>query len=58
MSGPIMAVRTGLYIDGAWRAASDGAAMDVLDPASEEVIASVASASVEKQPWWKSFWPF
>jgi succinate-semialdehyde dehydrogenase / glutarate-semialdehyde dehydrogenase len=47
MNGPIMAVRTGLYIDGEWRAASDGAAMDVLDPASEEIIASVASASVE-----------
>src|SRR3982074_1871053 len=42
-----MAVRAGLYIDGAWRAASDGAALEVLDPASEEVIASVASASVE-----------
>src|SRR6202165_725101 len=47
MNGPIMAVRTGLYIDGAWRAASDGAAMEVLDPASEEVIASVASASID-----------
>jgi succinate-semialdehyde dehydrogenase/glutarate-semialdehyde dehydrogenase len=42
-----MPVRTGLYIDGAWRAASDGAEIEVLDPASEEVIASVASASVE-----------
>jgi succinate-semialdehyde dehydrogenase / glutarate-semialdehyde dehydrogenase len=42
-----MAVRTGLYIDGAWRAASDGAEIDVLDPASEEIIASVASASIE-----------
>src|SRR5580700_7292281 len=47
MSGPIIAVRTGLYIDGAWRAASDGAEIEVLDPASEEVIASVASASIE-----------
>src|SRR6266403_3588592 len=47
MSGPIIAVRTGLYIDGAWRAASDGAGIEVLDPASEEVIASVASASIE-----------
>jgi succinate-semialdehyde dehydrogenase/glutarate-semialdehyde dehydrogenase len=47
MSGPIIAVRTGLYIDGAWRAASDGAEIQVLDPASEEVIGSVASASVE-----------
>jgi succinate-semialdehyde dehydrogenase/glutarate-semialdehyde dehydrogenase len=42
-----MPVQTGLYIDGAWRAASDGAEIEVLDPASEEVIASVASASVE-----------
>jgi succinate-semialdehyde dehydrogenase/glutarate-semialdehyde dehydrogenase len=47
MSGPIIPVRTGLYIDGTWRAASDGAEIEVLDPASEEVIASVASASVE-----------
>src|SRR6202165_3687727 len=47
MNGPIMAVRTGLYIDGAWRAASDGAAIKCLDPASEEVIASVASASID-----------
>jgi succinate-semialdehyde dehydrogenase/glutarate-semialdehyde dehydrogenase len=47
MSGPIIPVRTGLYIDGMWRAASDGAEIEVLDPASEEVIASVASASVE-----------
>src|ERR1700684_2637568 len=47
MSGPIIPVRTGLYIDGTWRAASDGAEIEVLDPASEEVIASVASASIE-----------
>jgi succinate-semialdehyde dehydrogenase/glutarate-semialdehyde dehydrogenase len=47
MSGPTISLRTGLYIDGAWRAASDGAKIEVLDPASEEVIASVASASVE-----------
>jgi succinate-semialdehyde dehydrogenase/glutarate-semialdehyde dehydrogenase len=47
MSAPIIPVLTGLYIDGTWRAASDGAEIEVLDPASEEVIASVASASVE-----------
>jgi succinate-semialdehyde dehydrogenase/glutarate-semialdehyde dehydrogenase len=47
MSGPIISVRTGLYIDGAWRAASDGAEFEVIDPASEEVIVAVASASVE-----------
>jgi succinate-semialdehyde dehydrogenase / glutarate-semialdehyde dehydrogenase len=42
-----MSVRTGLYIGGAWGAASDGAEIAVLDPASEEVISTVASASVE-----------
>ena len=47
MSAPSILTRTGLYIDGAWRAASDGAEIAVLDPASEEVIASVASASIE-----------
>jgi succinate-semialdehyde dehydrogenase / glutarate-semialdehyde dehydrogenase len=47
MRRPIMSVRTGLYIGGAWGAASDGAEIAVLDPASEEVISTVASASVE-----------
>ncbi len=47
MSAPIIPVRTGLYIDGAWRAASDGATIEVLDPSSEDVITSVASASIE-----------
>jgi succinate-semialdehyde dehydrogenase/glutarate-semialdehyde dehydrogenase len=47
MSEPIISVRTGLYIDGAWRAASDGAEIQVFDPAREDVIASVASASIE-----------
>ncbi len=37
---------SGLYIDGAWRQAADGADIEVLDPASEEVIARVASASI------------
>jgi succinate-semialdehyde dehydrogenase/glutarate-semialdehyde dehydrogenase len=37
----------GLYIDGAWCQASDGAEIEVLDPASEEVIARVASASID-----------
>jgi succinate-semialdehyde dehydrogenase / glutarate-semialdehyde dehydrogenase len=46
MSGPIISVRTELYIDGEWRTASDGAHIEVLDPAREEVIASVASASI------------
>ena len=47
MSRPIIPVRTGLHIDGAWGAASDGATIEVLDPASEEVITSVASASID-----------
>ena len=47
MSAHIVSDRTGLYIDGAWRAASDGAEIAVLDPATEEIIASVASASID-----------
>ena len=47
MSGPIIPVRTGLHIDGAWGPASDGATIEVLDPSSEEVITSVASASID-----------
>lgn len=34
-----------MYIDGAWTAASDGATIDVIDPATEEVIDAVPSAS-------------
>ena len=37
---------TDLYIDGAWRPAADGARFDVLNPADETVIASVASAGI------------
>ncbi|MGA2125000.1 MAG: NAD-dependent succinate-semialdehyde dehydrogenase [Xanthobacteraceae bacterium] len=40
-------VPTDLYIGGTWRPASDGQRLDVIDPATEGVIASVASASVE-----------
>lgn len=40
-------VATGLLIDGERRVASDGATIDVVDPASEKVISTVASASVE-----------
>lgn len=36
----------GLFIGGAWQAASDTAQFDVLNPATEEVLASVASAAV------------
>jgi succinate-semialdehyde dehydrogenase/glutarate-semialdehyde dehydrogenase len=40
-------VPTDLWIDGKWRKASDDARFDVIDPATENVITSVASASVE-----------
>ncbi|MDX1447717.1 MAG: NAD-dependent succinate-semialdehyde dehydrogenase, partial [Acidimicrobiia bacterium] len=39
--------KTKLLIGGEWRAASDGEAIEVLDPASAEPIAEVASGSVE-----------
>ncbi len=38
---------TQLYIGGEWRDASDGGTFDVLNPATEQVIASVASATVD-----------
>ncbi|NNL74534.1 MAG: NAD-dependent succinate-semialdehyde dehydrogenase [Silicimonas sp.] len=38
---------TDLYIDGAWRAGSDGERFDVLNPADETVLASVASATLD-----------
>ncbi len=37
---------TDLYIDGTWRAGSDGTRFDVLNPADETVLASVASATI------------
>ena len=40
-------VPTDLWIGGKWRKASDGQRFDVIDPATENVITSVASASVE-----------
>jgi succinate-semialdehyde dehydrogenase / glutarate-semialdehyde dehydrogenase len=40
-------VPTDLWIDGKWRKASDGSRFDVIDPATERTIASVASASVD-----------
>ncbi|WP_439622893.1 NAD-dependent succinate-semialdehyde dehydrogenase [Shinella sp.] len=39
--------QTDLYINGEWRAASDGARFDVQNPADETVLASVASGTVE-----------
>jgi succinate-semialdehyde dehydrogenase / glutarate-semialdehyde dehydrogenase len=38
---------TQLYIGGTWRDASDKGAFDVINPATEEVIAAVASATVD-----------
>src|SRR6266853_1699120 len=40
-------VPTDLWIGGKWKKSSDGARFDVIDPATENKIASVASASVE-----------
>jgi acyl-CoA reductase-like NAD-dependent aldehyde dehydrogenase len=37
-------VPTGLFIDGAWRDAADGATFDVVAPASEEHLATIAAA--------------
>ncbi|MDP2737494.1 MAG: NAD-dependent succinate-semialdehyde dehydrogenase [Pseudorhodobacter sp.] len=37
---------TDLYIDGGWRPGSHGERFDVINPATEEVIASVASAEI------------
>jgi succinate-semialdehyde dehydrogenase/glutarate-semialdehyde dehydrogenase len=38
---------TDLYINGEWRPASDGGRFDVINPADETVLASVASGTVE-----------
>jgi succinate-semialdehyde dehydrogenase/glutarate-semialdehyde dehydrogenase len=40
-------VPTDLWIGGKWRKASDGGRFDVVDPATENAVASVASATVE-----------
>src|ERR1700726_3797124 len=40
-------VPTDLWIGGKWRKASDGQRFDVIDPATENVITTVASASVD-----------
>jgi succinate-semialdehyde dehydrogenase/glutarate-semialdehyde dehydrogenase len=40
-------VPTDLWIGGTWRKASDGARFDIIDPATEERICDVASATVE-----------
>ena len=43
----IQSVPTGLFIGGEWLDSSDGGRIDVTDPATEEVIASVASGTPE-----------
>src|SRR3990167_8208654 len=40
-------VPTDLWIGGKWKKSSDGARFDGIDPATEQKIASVASASVD-----------
>lgn len=40
-------VRKDLYIGGVWRASADGSRFDVIDPATEEKLASVANATVD-----------
>ena len=44
---PLPDLPTGLYIGGQWRDASDGQRIEVHDPASDAVIADVASATPE-----------
>jgi succinate-semialdehyde dehydrogenase / glutarate-semialdehyde dehydrogenase len=39
--------RTGIYVDGEWRPAAGGEQIEVRDPATTEVIGTVASASVK-----------
>jgi len=43
----IDALPTKLFIGGEWREASDGATVDVLDPATGDVLTSVSSATVD-----------
>ena len=40
-------VPTDLWIGGKWRKSADGARFDVIDPATERKVASVASAGIE-----------
>ena len=43
----ISAVSTGLLIDGAWGESATGARFEVINPATEEVIATVADGGPE-----------
>lgn len=47
VAGLIDRVPTGLFIDGAWREGGDGRRFDVLDPATEFTLATVADAAVD-----------
>ena len=50
-------VPTDLWIGGQWRKASDGKRFDVIDPATESTVASVASATVDDaKDWPKLIW--
>ncbi len=62
------ALRTDLFIGGEWRAASSGERFDVIDPGTEEVIATVANggaddaraaaaAAADAQPAWAALAP-
>ncbi|GAB3673990.1 NAD-dependent succinate-semialdehyde dehydrogenase [Angustibacter aerolatus] len=43
----VEAVQTGLFVGGEWRQATGGRTIDVDDPSTEQVLASVADATVE-----------
>ncbi len=43
----VATVNTGTFIDGQWSEAASGARFDVLNPATEEVIATVADGGPE-----------
>ncbi|MGN6610133.1 MAG: NAD-dependent succinate-semialdehyde dehydrogenase [Angustibacter sp.] len=43
----VESVQRGLFIGGEWRPASGGAELEVIDPSTEEVLTSVADASVD-----------
>ena len=42
----VRSLSTGLYIGGQWREATNGGRFDVIDPATEQVLANVANATV------------
>jgi len=47
MAISIETIQKDIYINGQWRPAGDGSRFDVVDPANENVLASVADATVE-----------